>query len=271
MIPTLVDIGLNLAHDSFDHDRELVVENAVAAGVRHMVITGSTIESTRAAIALARGNPARFRATAGIHPHHSREFGVDDVPVLRELMQMPEVGAAGECGLDYFRNFSPHEDQERAFRLQLELAAELSRPVFLHQRDAHDAFVGILDDYLPRLPAAVAHCFTGEERELRAYLERGLYVGITGWICDERRGQHLRDLVKLIPLERLMLETDAPYLLPRDLVPKPATRRNEPRHLPHILEAVARCRGEDAGRIAAATTANALHFFGFDAAAGAAG
>jgi TatD DNase family protein len=265
MMLTLADIGLNLAHDSFDHDRDTVVAEAVAAGVRHMVITGSTLESSRAAIELVRSNPQRYRATAGIHPHHAREFADSDVPALRELLRAPEVGAAGECGLDYFRNFSPHEDQERVFRLQLQLAADVGKPVFLHQRDGHDAFVAILREFLPRLAGGVAHCFTGDEHELRDYLDLGLSIGITGWISDERRGHHLRDLVHRVPLDRLMIETDAPYLLPRDLVPKPAHRRNEPKFLPHILQAVAVCRGEPVERVAAATTANALRFFGFPA------
>jgi TatD DNase family protein len=264
MHPTLVDIGLNLAHDSFDADRDHVVDAAVAAGVRHMVITGSTLASTRAAIDLARATPGRFRATAGIHPHHAHEFHEADVPALRHLLCEPEVGAAGECGLDYFRNFSPHADQERVFRRQLELAAELARPVFLHQRDAHDAFIAILREFRPRLPAGVAHCFTGDERELRDYLSLDLFVGITGWICDERRGRHLRDLVRLIPADRLMIETDAPYLLPRDLQPMPQSRRNEPKYLRHILATVAACRGEAIDAVAAATTRNALHFFGFE-------
>jgi TatD DNase family protein len=259
----LADIGLNLAHDSFDHDRDEVIAAAFAAGVRHMVITGSTLASTRAAIALVRTAPKVFRATAGVHPHHAREFHEADIDELRELMRAPEVGAAGECGLDYFRNFSPHADQQRVFRLQLELAAEVGKPVFLHQRDAHDAFTAILRNYLPRLAGGVAHCFTGGERELRDYLSLGLYIGVTGWICDERRGAHLREIVRLIPADRLMLETDAPYLLPRDLVPRPSSRRNEPRYLPHILETVAACRGEPAASVAAAATRNALTFFGF--------
>ena len=260
---SLVDIGLNLTHESFDRDRDWVVSEAVAAGVRHMVITGSTLASSRAAIEIARASPGRFRATAGIHPHHAREFAAADLGELRALLLAPEVGAAGECGLDYFRNYSPHADQERVFRLQLQLAVETGKPVFLHQRDGHDAFVGILRDYLPRLTAGVAHCFTGEERELRECLDLGLSIGITGWICDERRGRHLRDLVRQIPLDRLMIETDAPYLLPRDLAPRPAHRRNEPKFLPHVLATVAGCRDEPPAAVAAATTANALRFFGF--------
>jgi TatD DNase family protein len=261
MNPTLVDIGLNLAHDSFDHDRDHVVATATAAGVRYMVITGSTLDSSRAAIELARAAPDRFRATAGIHPHHAREFHAGDVATLRALLLEPAVGAAGECGLDYFRNFSPHEDQERVFRQQLALAAELGKPVFLHQRDAHDAFLAILREFRGRLPAGVAHCFTGDERELRDYLDLDLSIGITGWICDERRGHHLRELVRAIPADRLMIETDAPYLMPRDLRPKPQSRRNEPKYLPHILATVAACRGEPAEVLAEVTTRNALRFF----------
>ena len=260
----LVDIGLNLAHDSFDHDRDTVVADAVAAGVHHMVITGSTLESTRAAIALARGAPGRYRATAGIHPHHAREFHDADLPALRELLRAPEVGAAGECGLDWFRNFSPRPDQERVFRQQLELACEVGKPVFLHQRDAHEAFLAIVREYRPRLAGGVAHCFTGNGHELRDYLDLGLSIGITGWICDERRGHHLRELVRLIPLDRLMIETDAPYLLPRDLQPKPRSRRNEPKYLPHVLATVAACRGEPPEAVAEATTRHALRFFGFE-------
>jgi TatD DNase family protein len=259
----LVDIGLNLAHDSFDHDREQVVEAARVAGVEHMVITGSSLASTRAAIALVKSAPALFRATAGVHPHHAAELTESDLPTLRDLLAAPEVGAAGECGLDYFRNLASHADQERAFRWQLQLAVEGAKPVFLHQRDGHQAFVSVLSDYLPRLAGGVAHCFTGDERELRDCLDLGLHIGITGWICDERRGHHLRNLVRLIPLDRLMVETDAPYLLPRDLQPKPAHRRNEPRFLPHIVATIAECRGERLETVATATTRNALKFFGF--------
>jgi TatD DNase family protein len=261
--PILVDIGLNLAHDSFDHDRDEVVAHARAAGVAHMVVTGSSIASTRAAIELVRSSTATFRATAGVHPHHAGELREHDLPALRELLAAPEVGATGECGLDYFRNYSTHEEQERAFRWQLELAVESGKPVFLHQRDGHDAFTAILRDYLPRLVGGVAHCFTGDERELRDYLDLGLSIGITGWICDERRGLHLRELVRQVPLERLMVETDAPYLLPRDLQPKPSHRRNEPKYLPHIVKVIAACRGEPYADVAAATTRNALQFFGF--------
>ena len=241
--PALVDIGLDLAHDSFDHDRADVVAAAVASGVHHHGDHGQFVGAATGHD-VVRTNPTVFRATAGVHPHHASELRADDLPRLRELLAAPEVGAAGECGLDYFRNFSSHEDQERAFRWQLELAVESGKPVFLHQRDGHDAFVAILKDYVP-LAGGVAHCFTGDARELRDYLELGLSIGVTGWICDERRGLHLRELVREIPLDRLLVETDAPYLLPRDLRPKPAHRRNEPKYLPHVVKVIAACRGEE--------------------------
>jgi TatD DNase family protein len=260
---TLVDIGINLAHDTYDADRQQVIERACAAGVTHMVVTGSSIGSTRRAIELVREYPAVLRATAGVHPHHAQDFTTDQRDELRELLQAEEICSAGECGLDYFRHFSPHADQQRAFRAQLELAAEAQRPLFLHQRDAHADFVAILRDYLPRVPAAVAHCFTGTRAELDECLSLGLYIGITGWINDERRGQLLKELVASIPDERLMLETDGPYLLPRDLTPKPATRRNEPMYLPHILDTVARLRGVAPRALGEQTSANAQRFFGW--------
>lgn len=261
--PPLVDIGLNLAHDSFDHDRSAVLARARDAGVEYMLITGSSLASTAAAIELTRRHPARLRATAGIHPHHAAEFDSAERDRLKDLLMQPEVIATGECGLDYFRNFSPHTDQERVFRLQLELACESRKPLFLHQRDAHNDFVAILKEYLPRTAGGVAHCFTGTTQEARDYLDMGLYIGVTGWLCDERRGQSLREAVRYIPLDRLLIETDAPYLLPRDLAPKPQSRRNEPMYLPHVLHALATLRGDDAEQFAAATTDNARRLFGW--------
>jgi len=264
----LVDIGINLAHDSYDRDRAEVIERARAAGVSHLIVTGSSLASTRRAIELAREYPAIIRGTAGIHPHHAVEFESADLPALRQLLQSDEVCAAGECGLDYFRNFSPHEDQQRVFRWQLELAVESHKPAFLHQRDAHADFSAVLRDYMPQLSGAVAHCFTGNARELDECLALGLYIGITGWICDERRGAHLKALVARIPAERLLLETDGPYLQPRDLKPKPSSRRNEPSYLPHILTTVARHRREAVAEVARATTDNARRLFGWPRANG---
>jgi TatD DNase family protein len=174
------------------------------------------------------------------------------------------VVAVGETGLDYHRNFSPREAQLFAFERQLQLAIACGKPLFLHQRDAHADFIACMDNVRGRIGRAVVHCFTGERQELFDYLDRDFYIGITGWICDERRGAHLRELVKSIPSDRLMLETDAPYLLPRTVRPMPKLRRNEPMYLAHICDEVARDRGEDVAVTAANTTATAMRFFALD-------
>jgi TatD DNase family protein len=256
----LVDIGVNLAHDSFDDDREAVLRRAREAGVERMVITGSSLRSSEDAVRLAHQDPGLF-ATVGVHPHHALEVDRAALARLAELAADPRAVAVGECGLDFFRDFSPRDRQEAAFRMQLELAMDTGLPVFLHQRDAHERFVGILDECGARMPAGVAHCFTGGPDELRDYLDRGLYVGVTGWICDERRGDDLREAARFVPLERVMIETDAPYLLPRDLDPKPRTRRNEPMHLRHVLHALARLMGVTPEQLAEASTRNAEALF----------
>ncbi len=255
-----IDIGVNLAHDSFDADREAVMQRAAAVGVRQMIVTGSSEEGSRRAIELARQHPGRLFATAGVHPHHAADLTPESLSTLAALARTAEVVAVGECGLDYFRDFSPRDLQRRAFGEQLALAAATGKPVFLHQRDAHDDFLAMLREHT-QLAGGVAHCFTATEKERDAYLELGLHIGITGWICDERRGLHLREVVKGIPGERLMLETDAPYLLPRDLKPAPKTRRNEPQHLPHIARAVASARGQSLETLAREAADTTRRFF----------
>jgi TatD DNase family protein len=257
----LIDIGANLAHDSFNADRADVLERARQVGVTRLLVTGSSVASTRAAIELAKRWPQTLRATAGVHPHHASDVDAATVAELRTLLQAPEVLAAGECGLDYYRDFSPRDAQRCAFEAQLELAIESGKPVFLHQRDAHEDFMAILRPVRDRLAGGVAHCFTAGLEEARTYLDLDLYIGITGWICDERRGLHLREVVRHIPRERLLIETDAPYLLPRTLRPMPKSRRNEPMYLPAVLDMLAACRGESPEVLAAATTANAERLF----------
>ena len=254
----LVDIGANLTHASFRDDLDAVLSRARAHGVERIIVTGASVEESRRAADIADAHG--LYATAGVHPHHARECDDATIPALREVAARPRVVALGECGLDFNRNYSPHPSQEKWFVAQLELAAELGKPLFLHSRDAHPRFAEILRNL--RVGKAVAHCFTGEAAELRAYLDLGLYIGVTGWICDERRGRHLVALAREVPQDRLLLETDSPYLTPRDLHPQPKARRNEPAHLPHILRAVARARGETPEALAAATTRNAQAFFG---------
>ena len=264
MTHDIIDIGANLAHDSFDDDRAAVLERAHAAGVSRLVITGSSDDSNRAALEIARRYPGALFSTAGVHPHHAKDYTDDSDTLIRELVKEPECVAVGECGLDYFRNFSPRDAQLDAFRRQLDIAIETQKPVFLHQRDAHDDFVEVLEATLPKISRAVAHCFTGEHESLREYLAMGLYIGITGWICDERRGKHLYEIVSVIPDDKIMIETDAPYLAPRTLTPKPKTRRNEPMHLTEVLRVVAEARGQSEEHVARITTENAIRFFGLD-------
>jgi len=257
----LIDIGANLAHDSFDDDRKDVLQRAVDAGVTRMIVTGSSDDSNERAAELAAEHPGVLYATAGVHPHHASDYSEASDTLIRRLVTEDAVVAVGECGLDYFRNFSPRDAQLAAFSAQLDVAVACGKPVFLHQRDAHDDFVETLEPVLPKLSRAVAHCFTGEHESLREYLGMGLYIGITGWICDERRGKHLYDIVGDIPDDRLMIETDAPYLLPRTLKPKPKTRRNEPAWLTEVLRVVAEARGQTVEHVAAISTANAERFF----------
>lgn len=257
----LIDIGANLGHDSFDHDLEAVLQRARSAGVAQMVVTGASRAGSPRALQLACAHPGVLFATAGVHPHHASEYSDECDAELRALQAHPQVVAVGECGLDYFRDFAPRPAQRRAFERQLQLGAEAAKPLFLHQRDAHDDFMAMMANFDGRLGSAVVHCFTGSRKELFDYLDRDWSIGITGWLCDERRGQHLRELVKLIPADKLLIETDAPYLLPRTVRPQPAHRRNEPMYLAHILAELAADRGGAVAVTAAQTTANARAFF----------
>ena len=256
----LIDIGANLAHDSFDADRDAVLLRAREAGVAAIVVTGSSADSSRKALQLAHAHPRQLYATAGLHPHHASDYSPEHEALFRDLAQHAEVVALGECGLDYFRNLSPHADQRRAFTAQLALAAELKKPVFLHQREAHAEFLPILKEYRPQLVDAVVHCFTDSEAALEDYLALGCSIGITGWVCDERRGLALRAAVRHIPDARLLVETDAPYLLPRT-APKAGHRRNEPAFLPYVVRALAEARGQTEAHVTEVTRANAIRFF----------
>lgn len=258
---SLIDIGANIAHDGFDDDREDMMQRAADAGVDRIIVTGSSDEGNVQAANLAEQSPGILYSTAGVHPHHASDYTDDSDALIRSLVKKDCVVAVGECGLDYFRNFSPREAQLEAFKRQLDIAKNSGLPVFLHQRDAHDDFVELLEPALPDLSRAVAHCFTGEGESLREYIAMGLYIGITGWICDERRGKHLHDIVSIIPDDKLLIETDSPYLLPRTIRPKPKSRRNEPMYLPEVVRVLAEARDQTEAHVATITTANAVRFF----------
>lgn len=263
----LIDVGANLTHGSFSDDLADVIGRAAAAGVTRLIVTGTSVAGSAAAIDLAAERPAVLWATAGVHPHESAAFGAADEKRLAGLLMRPEVVAAGECGLDYFRDYAPRQQQVEAFGRQLELAARAGKPLFLHQRAAHDEFLAMLREQGSRLTGGVAHCFTEGPDVMTDYLELGLCIGITGWICDDRRATELREAVRDLPLDRLLIETDAPYLLPRTLQPQPRSRRNEPAYLPEVVRTLAVHMRRPIDEIAAASTRNAERLFGLSPAA----
>ncbi len=261
----LIDIGANLTHDSFDADRDAVLERAHEVGVELLVVTGADIQGSEDAAALADQYDVLY-ATAGIHPHHAEETTDAVIDRFRELTQSEKVKAVGETGLDFFRDFSPRPTQISSFEKHIELAIDIQMPMFLHERDSFPTFAEVLKPHRDQLSRVVVHCFTGEKDALFSYLDMDCYIGITGWICDERRGKHLLELIKNIPQDRLMIESDAPYLMPRTIKPKPDTRRNEPMYLPAVAETVSECLGLSYDELAQMTTENARTFFNLPAA-----
>ena len=258
----MIDIGINLMHRQFDRDRDQVLMSAAEAGVMQMMITGTSIRESEEAAAFAANHPGVLYSTAGIHPHDAKGCRGNTISKLKALAKLPQVVAIGECGLDYDRDFSPRDVQRHWFEEQIKLARDLNMPLFLHERAAFSDFKKILENYSEVCDKSVVHCFTGTGGELSAYLKLGCYIGITGWICDERRGGHLRRLVKMIPIHKLMVETDAPFLLPRNMVQKPKDRRNEPAFLPHVVQEIAKCMGKTPEEVARASYDNTLRFFG---------
>ncbi|MGG1637979.1 TatD family hydrolase [Paenibacillus sp. NRS-1760] len=256
----IIDIGVNLMHRSYNQDREQVVERAAANGVSPLVITGTSLRNSMEAARYAGRLPGKLYSTAGVHPHDAKSCTDETMKKLKQLAVQPQVVAIGECGLDYNRDFSPRDVQRKWFAEQIDLAIEQDMPLFLHEREAFSDFIAILKEQ--SVQKAVVHCFTGTLPELKAYLEMGFHIGITGWICDERRGKHLKELVRMIPLDRLMIETDGPFLTPRDLKGKPQDGRNEPAFLPHILQTVSRCIGKPVEEVAEATRKTSEEFFG---------
>ncbi|MES2684896.1 MAG: TatD family hydrolase [Pseudomonadota bacterium] len=274
----MIDIGANLAHDSFASDYPALLERAWAAGVSHIVLTGSCRSSNRAVSLLAAADRTRLSCTAGVHPHHASDWTDEDAALIRELAALPQLVSLGECGLDYHRDLSPREVQRRVFVAQLELAIALGKPVFLHQRGAHEDFLAILAEHRAALVDACVHCFTDTLAAMQSYIVLDCHIGITGWVCDTKRGAPLRAVVPHIPAKRLMIETDAPYLLPNN-VPrgqrpsslhsdKPGIdgRRNEPAYLPWVVRALAELRGEAFEALSAQTARNAQRFFRMPAA-----
>lgn len=256
-----IDSCFNATHKAFAKNLDKTIAEADAVGVKRMIVPGSSLNDSRAATALAVVFPDHLRAAVGVHPHLAEEWNEAAPVQLKELTTHPMAIAIGETGLDYYRNHSRPERQRLAFEQQIELAIQTGLPIFMHQRNAHEDFLALLVPHKDRLSRGLLHCFTGDKKELFDYLDLDLHIGITGWICDERRGLHLKHIIQHVPLNRLMLETDAPYLLPRTLKSKPSGRRNEPAFLIHIAGEIAACLKLDLAELAAQTTANTVRFF----------
>lgn len=255
----MIDIGVNLLNPQFDADRDAVLERAWQAGIEHLLITGTDLANSAAAAATAAADP-HLSATVGIHPHAAAAAPPDWPAQLRRLAARSAVVAIGETGLDFYRNLSPPDVQEQAFRTHLALAAELDLPVFVHDRDAGTRVAACIAASGLDAGRVVVHCFTGHRDDLERYLALGCHIGITGWVCDRRRGADLRALVPDLPLERLMIETDAPYLRPHTA--PGGGRRNEPALLVWVARQLAELYDIDPVTLQRTTAATARRFFG---------
>lgn len=245
------DAGVNLFSPQFTGQEVAIVDEAQAAGVERLLLISSELSESQRNLAF-RQQYSYCYTTAGAHPHQAAQVSSDWLASLQQLALQPGVVAIGECGLDFNRDFSPRQQQQQVFAEQLQLAKQLNKAVYLHERDAFATQLAMLNEQ--QISYGIAHCFTGDRRQLQAYLDLGLYIGITGWLCDERRGQALQQAIHYIPADRLILETDAPYLLPRTVRPRP--KRNTPALLPAIAAEVARLTGRELAEIAAQTYAN---------------
>lgn len=258
----MIDIGANLTDKTFQHDVDAVLNRARTNGVEHIVVTGTDISSSKSAVRLCAQYPGFLSSTAGIHPHNSSRVPSGWIDEIKSIAKSNCAVAVGETGLDYYRDFAPRADQRKVFVAHLELASSMDIPVFIHDRDSQGDLLNIVTDF--KGLKAVVHCFTGSADLLLNYLELDLYIGITGWVCDERRGNTVREAVHLIPDDRLLVETDAPYLMPRNIRPRPKTRRNEPANLSYVVTAIASARNQSVEGIAQLTVNNAKRLFAID-------
>lgn len=262
----MFDIGVNLTSRQLVDDADAVLQRAMAAGVTGIAITGTSANESRQAAALCEilepDYPGVLCCTAGVHPHNASEWNADVREQILKLAELSQVVAIGETGLDFNRNYSPQDAQIHCFEEQLLVGVQTGLPVFLHERDAFPQQIELLRAHRINLVGGVAHCFTGTREQLHAYLDLDLYIGITGWVCDERRGKALAEIVHEIPMDRLLIETDAPWLLPRNITPKPSKKINEPAYLGWITRELALRFGVSELELREQTFQNALRLFG---------
>lgn len=268
----LVDSHCHLDARRFNADREAVIARAAESDVTRIVNPGVDLPSSRAAVELAQQHECVY-AAVGVHPHDAKTLDANVLKELERLAASPKIVAIGEIGLDYYRDLSPRDAQRRVLEAQLELAAELGLPVIIHDRDAHDDVLAILRDWHSSLypqgasstlrsslhgRVGVVHSFSGNVAMAERVLALGFYIGVSGPVTYENAGR-LRDVARAIPLERLLIETDAPYL-----TPEPHRRqRNEPGYVRLVAQAIARAKRLNLDQVAAHTSANARALFGW--------
>ena len=250
----MFDIGANLTSSHFSDDLDSVLDESFEAGVKKICITSSNLQDVRNAKKITERNKNLYYSV-GIHPHNAKDFKIEFLKDMSIYLDDPKAICLGEMGLDFNRNFSSKDEQILCFEYQLSLANSINKPFFLHQRDAHEEFLSILDNYKFN-QKLIVHCFTGNLSELEDYLKRDFYIGITGWVCDLKRGLDLRECINHIPQDKLLIETDSPYLSPRKKI-----RRNEPKFLIDVAEEVARLRKQTKESIVKSSYENSLNFF----------
>lgn len=251
-----VDAGVNITDKRVHMDT--LLDDCRHSNVSRVVAIGTTLSNSQQAADYASIH-TQILATAGIHPHYSKDAVESDYQQLKKLAARDEVVAIGECGLDFNRNFSPAEIQLQWFEKQLQLACELGKPVYLHERDAFPQQYALLERYSEHLVGGLVHCFTGTESEMEAYLGLGFHIGITGWLCDDKRGQALQNAVKSLPISHLILETDSPYLVPKSIRPRP--KMSMPSHIAVIAQRFCDITGHSIKDVEQQTSRNVAQLF----------
>lgn len=256
------DVGVNLTDKRFNGKVNDILSTASQNGVSHILVIGTSLEDSLAAVALSKlcsDFNLTLKCTAGFHPHQAKSAKAGDMERLRELFEDDNFVAVGECGLDFNRNFSPPDVQLSIFEQQLALAADLKLPIYLHERDAFEQQIALLKKYESKIKGGLVHCFTGNTQQLESYLELGLSIGITGWVCDPERGIALREAIKHLPLDRMLVETDAPYLTPKNIRPRP--KFNQPSFVPHVAQSIADIKGVSLADVEKCSFDNASQLF----------
>jgi TatD DNase family protein len=258
----LFDSHCHLDDKSYNRDLDVVIKRASRAGVACLMTVGVNGKTSARAVELAESHPEIY-ASVGVHPHDVKNCRESVIEDLISLAANPKVRVWGEIGLDFNRMYSPRKDQEIWFEKQLEIADQLELPMIFHERDSNGRFLEMLKNYTTGELKGVVHCFSGDRNELKQYLDLGLYIGITGILTIKGRGARLRNLAPIIPLDRLLVETDAPYLVPAP--EKNQHRRNEPAFVKSVLLKLAEVKQEDPEQLAETIWHNTCRLYGVEA------